>query len=181
MAKNSELKEYAANWPERISNLQTFRMIDDLVNEIYQTPELVEEIIIHLTNSNQTVAWRTAWIIDKMSVKNRFLIEPHHKALVSVLKKTPNNSIRRHLTKILAANLTKECEDGELIDKCLNWIIHPKVPVAVKANTMQLLYKLCKLYPELIPEFCLVIEEGIPTGSQGYKTKARNILKSLKP
>ena len=96
-----------------------------------------------------------------------------------MLKKTKNNSIRRLFTKILGANLTKECEDGEIIDKCLNWIIQPKIPVAVKANAMQLLFEICKVYPELIPEFRMVVEEGLPAGSKGYKSKARNLLKTI--
>ena len=174
------MKDYAADWPEKINNLKSIGMIDQIAGEVYQNPALIDAIIIHIEHFDSTVAWRTAWIIDKLSVKNPSLIEPYHKMLVGMLKKTKNNSIRRHLTKILGTNPTKECEDGELIDKCLNWIIHTKVPVAVKANTMQLLYELCKLYPELIPEFRMVIEEGLPTGSNGYKSRARKILKQLK-
>ena len=174
-----ETENYASDWSERISNLRSIGMIDEIVAEIYQNPALIDAIIIHIENPAPTVAWRTAWIIDKLAVKNKLLIEPYHKILVGMLKKTNNNSIRRHLTKILSANPTKECEDGELIDKCLNWIIHPKVPVAVKANAMQLLFEICKVYPELIPEFRMVVEEGLPTGSQGYKSKARKMLKGL--
>ena len=170
---------YASDWCERIDNLRSIETIDEIVSEIYQNPALIDEIIGFVENHNPTVAWRTAWILDKLSVKKPSLIVPYHKTLVGMLKKTNNNSIRRLFTKILGANLTKDCEDGELIDKCLNWIIHPKIPIAVKANAMQLLFELCRIYPELIPEFRMVVEEGLPTGSKGYKSKARNLLKAI--
>ena len=169
----------STEWEEKVNNFRSIRTIDELVSEVYQNPTLIESIIVHIENPNRTVAWRTAWIIDKLSTKKPSLIEPYHKTLVEMLKKTGSNSIRRHLTKILGANPTKECEDGELIDKCLNWVIHPKIPIAVKANAMQLLFELCKIYPELIPEFRIVVEEGLPTGSAGYKSRARMILKAI--
>ena len=177
--KKSETEHYTSDWTERIDNLRSINTIDEIVSEIYQNPVLIDEVIMYIENPNPTIAWRTAWIIDKLSVKKPALIEPYHKTLVGMLKKTKNNSIRRLFTKILGANLTKECEDGELIDKCLNWIIQPKIPVAVKANAMQLLFEICKVYPELIPEFRMVVEEGLPAGSKGYKSKARNLLKTI--
>ena len=172
-------ENYSSDWSERINNLRSIGTIDEIVSEIYQNPTLISEAITYIENPNPTIAWRTAWIIDKLSVKKTALIEPYHKTLVGILKKTGNNSIRRLLAKILAANPTKDCEDGELIDKCLNWIIQPKIPVAVKANVMQLLFEICRTYPELIHEFRMVVEEGLPTGSKGYKSKARNLLKAI--
>ncbi|MDR2928296.1 MAG: hypothetical protein LBV41_08895 [Cytophagaceae bacterium] len=169
----------AGNWPNTVRNLQSTGMIDRIAAALLKSPALIGEITLYLRMPEQTVAWRTAWIIDKIAEKNTTLITPFHAVFVDALKVTPHNGVRRHLLKILGNSPTQACEDGELIDKCFEWIVHPKIPVAVKANAMELIYRLCCIYPELATELTLVIEDGFLTGTAGYRCKGKNILKLL--
>jgi hypothetical protein len=162
-----------------ILNIRSGGMSEAFASRLHHNPDSIPEMIDQIESSNPIVAWRAAWVIDKLAEKHAILLLPHHTRLVNLLKETQSNGVRRHLTRILGNNPSKACEDGKLVDLCMEWIFLPKIPVAVKANAMQLMLELCKVYPDLIPELRLAIEAGLDEGSPGYKSRAKKVLQSL--
>ena len=164
---------------EELLTIRSSGMSEDFAHRLMQNPSSIASMIDQIENTNPVVAWRAAWIIDKLSDQYPHLLRPHHPKLLTILKKTTSNGVRRHLTRILSGNFSEVCEDGELVDLCLEWIFLPKIPVAVKANAMTLMLELTKIYPDLIPELKTAIEAGLETASPGYKSRARKVLKKL--
>jgi len=44
---------------------------------------------------------------------------------------------------------------------------------------MQIIFNLSKTYPEIKPEFALIIQEEMPRNSTGFKNRGSKILKKL--
>jgi hypothetical protein len=164
---------------EELLSIRSSGMSEDFAHRLMQDPNSIPAMINQIENTNPVAAWRAAWVIDKLSEQHPQLLLPHHPRLLSILKTTSSNGVRRHITRILAGNFSKACEDGELVDLCLQWIFLPKIPVAVKANAMTLMLELTKIYPDLIPELKIAIEAGLETASPGYKSRARKVLQRL--
>ena len=66
---------------------------------------------------------------------------------------------------------------SEIVDHMMATIMNTSSKIAAQALSMEALWKHLQPYPELIEELMIVIEEGMPYGSAGYKAKARKILK----
>jgi len=65
---------------------------------------------------------------------------------------------------------------GEVLDICFRYVSSPAEPVAVKAFSLTVLSNLAKLYPEILPELKLVIEQQLPHQTIAFKTRAKKIL-----
>lgn len=52
-------------------------------------------------------------------------------------------------------------------------------PVAVKVFSMTVLFNIVQVYPELSEELEISIEEQMPFGSGGFKSRGRKVLKDL--
>ena len=69
--------------------------------------------------------------------------------------------------------------EGEVTDQLFEWLMDPKVKVAPKVFSMTALANLAQKYPELGFELRTIIEEQMPEGSAGYKSRGRKVLKQL--
>lgn len=166
-------------YQEELLSIRSTGMSQDFAHRLVQNCNSIPAMIEQIENTNPVVSWRAAWVIDKLGEQQPHLLLDHHPRLLTILKKTSSNGVRRHLTRILAGNFSKACEDGELVDLCLEWIFSPKIPVAVKANAMSLMLEFTKIYRDLIPELKIAIEAGMETASPGYKSRARKVLQTL--
>lgn len=164
---------------QELLSLLSGNMSQNFASRLNQNPASIPDMIDQMENSNPVIAWRAGWVMEKLADIEPRLLIPYHLRLVTILKKTKVNGLRRHLTRILGSYPSKACEDGELVDLCLEWIYLPKIPVAVKANAMTLMLELCKIYPDLRPELKLAIESGFDSATPGYKSRAKKILQYL--
>jgi hypothetical protein len=55
----------------------------------------------------------------------------------------------------------------------------PAEAVAVKAFSLTVLGKLAKIYPDIMPELKLLIEDQLPNQTAAFKVRAKQILKTL--
>lgn len=164
---------------QELLNIRSGGMSEAFANQLKQNPNSIPEMIDQIENPNPIVAWRAAWVIDKLVKNDPLIMLPYHLRLIKILKQTPSNGVRRHLTRILSSTPSQASEDGVLVDLCFEWILNPKIPVAVKVNAMQLILELCKIYPDLKPELRLTIEAGVENGTPAYKSCAKKILQNL--
>lgn len=65
------------------------------------------------------------------------------------------------------------------MDICFNYLESPTEALAVKVFSLSVLGNLAKLYPGIIPELKLIIEEQLPNQSAGYKSRAKKVLKQI--
>ncbi len=164
---------------QELLSLRSGEMSQEFANRLLLNPELIPEMIGQMEHKNPVIAWRAAWILDKLSESSPKVLVAYHPELVRILMQTPLNGIRRHLTKILGNCPSPACEDGQLVNCCLEWILLPKMPVAVKVNAMTLMLAISNTYPELKSELKIAIESGMEGATPGYKSRALKILKTL--
>jgi hypothetical protein len=67
---------------------------------------------------------------------------------------------------------------GLMLDKCIEWIINPKVKVGTRALAFEYFYRTCQLYPEMAPEMLAIIDEQMERSpSAGLKSRMKQIRK----
>lgn len=62
---------------------------------------------------------------------------------------------------------------------CFAYLESPAEALAIKVFSMTVLGNLAKLYPEIIPELKLLIEDQLPYQTAGFKSRGKKVLKVL--
>jgi len=122
---------------------------------------------------------RAAYVLDTMQERKlasiNFLLED----LVYELPNITNNSIRRHITRMIMHHPISENEEieGLLAELCFSYLIDAKVDVAVKANSLGIVDKLCGRYPELSTELVVVLQDQYDKNTAAFQSRAKKLIK----
>ena len=142
--------------------------------------DLFDELMGLFFDDEYRVAQRAAYAVSHCVDKYPFLINPHLEQLVHNLEnKKIHIAVKRNTVRILQDVDVPEELLGTLADYCFKFLLDPKETVAVRVFSMQILYNICKKEPDLANELKVVIEEFLPTGTAGFKSRGKKILKGL--
>ena len=125
------------------------------------------------------ICWRSAWMMDYMSEQDPSLPADHLHELWGEMGKPHPDGVKRSILRMLCRYEIPEEYQGMATDLSLDWIQKETVPVALKAYSMNILLKVATLYPELAPEFIVIIENQLPYGSGGYIARAQMVVSEL--
>jgi hypothetical protein len=67
-----------------------------------------------------------------------------------------------------------------LANICFGYLSDPKEPIAVRVFSMTVLANMAKENPELKNEIIPIIEDQLPFGSAGFRSRGTKVLKILK-
>ena len=141
---------------------------------------LFNELMIHFFSNEYRVTQRAAWVMSHCVDKYPFLINPHLEKMIYNLKEEKIHvAVKRNTVRILQEIEVPETLMGPLVDYCFKFLLDPKETVAVRVFSMQILYNICKKEPELADELRIVIEEFMPHGTTGFRSRGKKILKGL--
>lgn len=124
----------------------------------------------------------SSFLVDFL-VDHPHYIAPHLPQMIEYFSTSPpvafkRNALRFLQNKPLFDELSEE-QIGILTDHCFNYLSSQQEPIAVKVFSMTVLQFVTEKYPELRPELSILIEEQLPYGSAGFKSRAKKVLKAI--
>ena len=141
-------------------------------------------------NQDKNIAFRAAWILE-----NLFLQKPESylhdlSYLLSRIKDVTNPSCKRHYAKIVMhitspkspADIQKKLAEIDLepvVEQLFDWMIDPKVLIAVKVFAAQALFNLRNRYNWLTEELVNQIQFLMRNGSAAIQSRGRKLLSQL--
>lgn len=157
----------------RIGDLKFWKATADLDDQLIQK-------LLELTSSNEVLlAWRSAWILDLLLERSPEWIKNRLSLIIIPLLRVENSSLQRHLTRILTRHEIPEVFLAKLIDRCLV-LLETSKAVAVRVNSLQLLYNMSLQVPEFKSELRLVVENyRLKEESAGLANRLENINRKL--
>ena len=139
-----------------------------------------ENLLTIFLNDEYRVVQRSAWVLVFCVKKYPFLIRPHLEALIKNLKKPKiHNAVKRNTVRVLEDVDIPEDLLGITAEICFDFLMDIKEPIAVRVFSMTILYNICVKEPELAHELKAIIEEHLPHGSAGFKSRGKKVLKGL--
>lgn len=161
--------------------LEMSRRNTDLVADlVFQKPELFEELFLVFARNEEPISRRAAWVLDTVSEQYPELLAPHLDEITDLLPKFSHDGLKRHSLRMLARlPLPDDDRLGELITICFNWLLSPVEAVSAKIYSMDLLYRVSQIEPDLKQELADSIEWRINEGTPGYQHRGRKMLKQL--
>ena len=140
---------------------------------------------------DKDVAFRAAWILENM-----FLQDPESYLndlgyLISRIKDVKHESCQRHYAKIIMHVTAKkspvriryQLEETDLepvVEQCFDWLIDPKVKIAVKCFSAEALCNLRQRHPWIREELANQLEFLMRDGSAGIQSRSKRLLQTLR-
>jgi 8-oxo-dGTP diphosphatase len=169
---------------EMLERMMRSREADWLATSTAENPAIFRKLIEYSFSSDKKLAFHASWILSKACEKDPVLISPSilHKIIAS-LKSLDNESVSRSFLKIITLTNLKEIDSkdqGILADFCFSSMNSGFSSIAVKAYSMEIIYNLTSVYPELAAELEISIRSIMEEeSSAGITSRGRMILKKL--
>jgi 8-oxo-dGTP diphosphatase len=131
---------------------------------------------------DKRLAFRSSWILTKICDKNPELIYPHLQSVVDALESIDNESVLRSFLRILSLSelqRVSQRQHGILAELCFRYLRSSESAIAIKAYSMEILYRLTLVYPELAYELSASLKVLLEDSSAGISARGHSILKKL--
>ncbi len=147
-----------------------------------ENPAIFRKLIDYSFLSDHKLAFRAAWTLSKACDKFPEMIYPYMTEIIEGLDRLDNESAERSLLRIISLSDIEKLAPGHLgilADHCFRALNSGTSAIAVKAYSMEILYKLALIYPEMANELSATINMLQGEGSAGIVARGRMILKKL--
>ena len=121
---------------------------------------------------NQCAAYTMNFVVDKRP----HLFAPYLEKAIQNLKSPKHVAVKRNTLRILQTYDIPEELQGTVVDLAFDFLASHKEPIAIRVFSMSVIFQIGKKEPDLFHELKILIEEGIPTGSAGFKNRGQKIL-----
>lgn len=139
---------------------------------------------------DKNIAFRAAWILENVFLQNPALYEPDLEYLVSRIREVKYDSCKRHYAKIMMhitgkkapATIQQKLNDLDLepvVEQCFDWMIDPKVLVAVKVFASEGLFNMRHQYPWIAEELANQIKFLMRSGTAAIQSRGKKLLSQL--
>lgn len=126
------------------------------------------------------VTQRSAWIVSGCAEKSPALIRPYLGKMIKRMQEPGvHNAVRRNVIRILQFIEIPDKLLGEVATVCFRYLGSPNEPIAVKVFSMTVLGNIAQKEPDLKNELGLVIGQQLSTGSMGFCSRAKKVMKVI--
>ncbi len=158
------------------------RMVIDQVTEVVWKDKKLFAQAMDLALSNKPkIANRACRVVLFSIEKDPLLIEPYKGRIIKSLEQIKIEIVKGGFLKIFVDHeLPKDDEElGILADVCFEHVQKLTKVATTKLYSMEILYKISNLEPDLKPELISIIEDQIPRSLISFKTRGKKLLKKL--
>jgi 8-oxo-dGTP diphosphatase len=165
-----------------VNNLMSMKEAEWVATSAIENPAIFRRLFEYSKSSDKKLAFRASWTLTKVCDKFPDIIYPYLSQIVDILGSIDNESALRSFLRILSFSDTEKIDKhqhGILADFCFNMLKSGFSAIAIKAYSMEILYRLALIYPELGNELSACINMLQGEGSAGIKARGHMIMKKL--
>ncbi|KAA6439965.1 hypothetical protein FEM33_09690 [Dyadobacter flavalbus] len=143
--------------------------------------EIFSELMNCFFSEHYRLAQRAAYSAGIAAQKKPELIQPYIGKLAACLtRKDVHDAVIRNSVRILEDVAIPEAFHAEVMNKCFELAADRMVPVAIRALSLTVLYRLSLIYPEIKKELRIIIEEGMEFEKAAFRSRGKKILALIK-
>jgi hypothetical protein len=151
-----------------------------IVRWIGNKQERFDELFRFFTGPEPRLVQVSAWPVSYAAIAHPALIQKHLTKLFRHLDEPGiHQAVKRNTIRLLQDIDIPVKYHGKLMDTCFRYLTVPGESIAVKAFSLHVLQKLAALYPEIVPEIKLLIEENYQRETPAFKARATIFLKKF--
>jgi len=180
-APESEFNE-DAELQSIVNKMMSMKEAEWVATAAIENPAIFRKLFEYSHSSDKKLAFRASWTLTKVCDRFPELIYPYLSQIVDNLTGIESESTLRSFLRIISlSNLEKvnTRQHGLLADFCFITLNSGFSAITVKAYSMEILYKLSLIYPELANELSTSIRILMEDGSAGITARGAQIIKKL--
>jgi len=151
----------------------------------------LKDLIDITFHPDKNIAFRAAWILESLFLQKPESYIENLEYLISRVKDVDNPSCKRHYAKVLMhitapkapASIKQKLAEIDLepvVEQLFDWLIDPKVLIAVKVFASDALFNVRDRYPWISEELVNQIRFLMHDGTAAIQSRGRKILSRLK-
>ena len=163
----------------------------DLTRILKEQNFSLHDLIDITFHADDAIAFHAAWILENAILQNPERCLDELKYIVGRIKDVKNESCQRHYAKILMhvtgkkapASVKRKLEEIDLeqaVEQLFDWMIDPKVRIAVKCFAAEALFNLCHRYDWINDELPNQLHFLMRNGTAAIQSRGRKLLAELK-
>jgi 8-oxo-dGTP diphosphatase len=165
-----------------INSMINIKEVDWIAISAIENSAIFRKLLDYSFGTDKKLAFRASWTLTKICDKSPEMIYPWLTRIIEELARIDNEGVQRSFLRILSFADLQQIDPGDqgiLADYCFNTLNSGYSAIAVKAYSMEILYRLATLYPELVNELAASISILRGEGSAGIIARGTIILKKL--
>ena len=167
---------------DMINRMISTKEVDWIASSALENSSLFNKLIEYSYSPDRKLAFRSSWALSKVCDKDPEIVYPFLSSIIESLHKVNNESTERSFLRIISLSdlirVNGRCH-GILADHCFKRLRSGFSAIAVKAYSMEIIYRLAIIYPELINELAASVSMLQGEGSAGIIARGRIILNKL--
>lgn len=175
------MQQYNTNFKERLSKRIGMNDIHEITCLIQTNNKLKQKLYQLVYDGNDTIAYQAVWVLSHFSLSENIWLYNKQNELIDEVLICHHPGKRRLLLNLLYRQPLAVPPRTDFLDFCLEKMISKDELPGVKTLCIKLAYELCRTTPELLQEFCLVIDI-MQTGllPPSIQTVTKNVLKAMR-
>jgi 8-oxo-dGTP diphosphatase len=165
-----------------VNNMMSMKEAEWVATSAIENPAIFNKLFQYSNSADKKLAFRASWTLSKVCDRLPDLIYPYLDQIVESLDKIDNESTLRSFLRIISLTdieKIKSRQHGLLANFCFSTLNSGLSAIAVKAYSMEILFRLAQIYPELANELSTSIRILMEDGSAGITSRGRMILRKL--
>lgn len=167
---------------EMINATMGTREVEWIAKSAVENPVIFRKLLNYSFSGDRKLAFHSSWALSKSVDTHPGIFVEYLPMIVGMLGRIDNDSAHRSFLKILTQSdlsLLSEKEHGILADHCFSALRSGLSAIAIKAYSMEIVYKLAVIYPELVHELAATVNMLQGDAPAGVVARGRIILKKL--
>jgi 8-oxo-dGTP diphosphatase len=165
-----------------VGSLMGIKEAEWIAESAFENNEILKKLLEYSFSEDRKLAFRASWTLSKVYDKDPGIIYPFIDTLVENLDKLDNESVQRSFLRIISLSDTGKIglrQHGIMAEHAFKMLRSGTSAIAIKAYSMEIIYKLALIYPELANELTATINILKGEGSAGIVARGQIILKKL--
>jgi 8-oxo-dGTP diphosphatase len=165
-----------------VNNMMSQKEAEWLATTAIENPAIFTKLFEYSHSPDKKLAFRASWTLTKVCDKFPELIYPYLQQIVDTLAEIDNESTLRSFLRIISLSDLEKIDarqHGLLTDFCFSKLNSGFSAIAVKAYSLEIIYRLALIYPELANELSATINILQGEGSAGIVARGHLIMKKL--
>ncbi len=165
-----------------ITNMSSMKEVEWFCDSALENPAIFRKLLEYSWSDDKKLSFRASWILTKVCDKFPEIIYPHLPQIVDALPEIENESVERSFLRILSLSDVSQLSEqhhGSLANYSFSELNSPTSAIAIKAYSMEILYRLSVIYPQLANELAVSIRALMEEGSAGIVSRGNAVLKKI--
>lgn len=144
-----------------------------------EDPALFATLMDCFLDAPNRVVQNAAWVMSWAGERRPGLLLPYLDRMADRLTASDSDAVKRNILRVLQYIVLPEHLWGLVADRCFALLSDPKEAVAIRVFAMTVLLNITREIPELKTELQILIEDQLPHGSAGFRSRGQKVLKEL--